>query len=135
MNGLFSVLIKINIIGLALHPTNGFFPGYSVFPIHPLGCLESEAFFLFRSRIQNKLLSPPFSSHKYVFQSSARSLSVSPSAPPPPAPLSPHLSLSPFCFISVLRHIIFITSHLLHVIVMQTIFQAPNKLQNSTKTR
>ena len=39
-----------------------------------------------------------------------------------------HLSLSLFCSISVLRHIIFITSHRLHVIVMPTIFQAPNKL-------
>ena len=49
--------------------------------------------------------------------------------------LSPHLSLSLFCSISVLRHIMFITSHRLHVIVMPTIFQAPNKLQNFNKTR
>ena len=38
--------VKINIIAFSLHPTNGFFPGYSNFPIHSMGCLELEAFFL-----------------------------------------------------------------------------------------
>ena len=39
-----------------------------------------------------------------------------------------------FCSILVLRHIIFITSYRLHVIVKPTIFQAPKKL-NPTKIR
>ena len=45
-------------------------------------------------------------------------------------PPSHRLSLSLICSISVLRHIIFITSHGLHVIVMPvpTTFQAPKKL-------
>ena len=74
-------LIKIDIIGFTLHPTNGSPPPpvYAGFPIHPQGCLELEAFFLFQDRIQNSFF---YSSHESVFQSSARCLS--PSSPPPP---------------------------------------------------
>ena len=121
--------IKINIIGFALHPTNVVvFPGVlrfshsspgmfgigSLFPF-----LRSDPkfyfFFLFLFFLMN-----PYSKAQHAF-------SLSPPPPPPPPP-SPHLCLSLFCSISVLCHIIFITSHRLHVIVMPTIFQAPNRL-------
>ena len=47
--------------------------------------------------------------------------------PPPLLPQSPHLSLSLSCAIWVFSHIIFITSHLLHITVMSTFFQALGK--------
>ena len=72
-----------------------------------------------------------FPPHQSILQSSACSLSLS----PPSAPSSPHLSLSLFYSISVLHHIIFITSHRLYVIVMPTIFQAPNKLHKLNQNK
>ena len=106
----------------------GFSPRYSSFPIHPLGlgCLELEDFFLFQGQIQTIfffLLMNPYSKAQHS----------PPPPPPPPRPSSLRLSLSLFCSISVLGHIIFITSHLLHIIVMPTIFQSLNN-KNLTKT-
>ena len=111
------------LLKFALHPTNGFSPGYSGFPIRRQGCLELEAFFLFQGRINFVVF---LLMNAYSKAQHACSLSS-----------PPHLSLSLFCSISVLCHIIFITSHLLYVIVMPTIFQASNKRQklNQNKIR
>ena len=62
-------LMKNNIIGFAPHRLMDFPPGYSGFPIHPLGCLELEAFLLFQGRIPNKFFVLSVSSHESVFQS------------------------------------------------------------------
>ena len=66
-------LIKINIIGFTLHPTNRFPPPppphYTGFPIHPQRCLELEAFFLFQDRIQKRfflLLMNPYSKAQHA---------------------------------------------------------------------
>ena len=123
------------------------------------GCLTVIVVFNFRSKCKNTTLYTSFIAlrfskvgssfsflfslktnklfHESVFQSSALSLSLSLSLSLyPPAPhLLTFLCHSLFCSISVLRHIIFITSHLLYVIVIPTIFEAPNKLKNSTNTR
>ena len=111
-------LIKINIIiGFSLHLTNVFPPPvYSVFPIHP----PPPPFF-------------PLSLHESVFQSSA--CSPPPPPPPPPCPRSfpsPPLSLSLFCAIRVLRHIIFVTSHHYHANILPSTEQENNIAQPKT---
>ena len=85
--------------GVVVHKTDDWsLFGYSGFSIHPVGYMELEAFFLFQGR--------------------------NPHPPPPRAP-SPLTFLSVhFCAVWGLRHIIFIISHLLHVIVMPTFFPA-----------
>ena len=67
-------LIKIIIIGLALHPTN------SPPPVLQFSRSSPRMFGI------GSLGSILFSSHESVFQSSARSLSLSISPPPPPPP-------------------------------------------------
>ena len=120
-------------------------PRYSGFPIHPLGCLELEAFLLFQGRIQNKFCL--FFSFVFLllllinlYSKAQHALSLSPSAPP-----SPYLSLSLFCSICFTSHNIHyitpVTCHchannlVLHVTVMPTIFQAPNKLQKLNQNK
>ena len=69
-------LINLTSVGFCLRLTNGFFPpGYSGFPVHPLGCLELETF-LFQG------WTPP---HPPINLYSKAQLSLS---PPPPSPFS-----------------------------------------------
>ena len=64
-----------------------FFTGYSSSPIHPLGCLELEAFFLFQGQRTPPTLPPPslsLSINPYSKAHLSPSLYPLPSPPPPP---------------------------------------------------
>ena len=118
-------LIKINIIGFSLHPTNVFSSlGTLVFPFITWAVWNWKPSF---SKIGSTSTPHPFFffSYESVFQAQH---TLSPS-PTPSLPISSPFSVL-FCSILFLHHIImiiFITSCLVHITVMPTFFQALDK--------
>ena len=96
-----------------------FFAGYSSSPIHPLGCLELEAFFLF----QGQRPPPPPSLSLSLNPYSKAHLSPPP-PPPPPFFFLLSLCVTLLCHLSFISYNIYIMSHSFHINVMPTFFQA-----------